>query len=356
MNFFAPQQLPNVIHPPPNALRFAFHLLLIILLFAVLTAIRIFPVSAQTHDAEVEFFVESSEAEEPLTVGDRIRLRLEVYHPVESTVLLPQVEPEWELFEVVDQTPPQTVQNEDGTATTGKDIVVTLFEPGQYQTPRVVVTHRKSDGSQEELAAPVISLKITTVLTDDTELRDIKPQAELPEPAVWPWLVGGFLLSLLLTGLLVGAGLWAYHRWRAQALPLDVPLPIIDTRPPEVIAYAELDRIEALDLPAQSRIKEHYSLVANCLRYYIEGRYNLPALEQTTGELRTAFRRLTVPMRDVAAFMSLLSESDFVKFARYQPRAEEVHSLIDRARTVVDATTPVPEPAEPVAPEAEVLA
>jgi len=54
--------------------------------------------------------------------------------------------------------------------------------------------------------------------------------------------------------------------------------------------------------------------------------------------------------------MSLLSESDFVKFARYQPRAEEVHSLIDRARTVVDVTTPVPEPVESVAPEAEVIA
>ncbi len=326
------------------------------LLSALVTTIQVPPALAQTPDAEVEFFVEPSNTDEPLTVGDQIRLRLEVKHPDETTVLLPQVEPEWELFEVVDQTPPETVQNDDGTATTGKEIVVTLFEPGQYHTPRIVVTHRKSDGTLEELAAPVISLKITTVLTDDTELRDIKPQAELPEAPLWPWLVGGVLLTLLLTGLLVGASLWVYHRWRTQPVPLDVPLPVIDTRPPEVIAHAELDRIEALDLPAHNQIKEHYSLVANCLRFYIEGRYGLPALEQTTGELRAAFRRSTVPMKNVAAFMSILSESDFVKFARYQPQAEEVHSLIDRARTVVDATTIAPELAEPVAPEVEVVA
>ena len=86
------------------------------------------------------------------------------------------------------------------------------------------------------------------------------------------------------------------------------------------------------------------------------GRYNLPALEQTTGELRTAFRKSTVPMRDVAGFMSIFSESDLVKFARYQPQLDDVYSLVNRARTAVDATTPAPEVAgsvESVRPEPE---
>jgi hypothetical protein len=313
-------------------------------------------VLAQSPDAEVEFYLEPAEAEEPLTVGDRIRLRLEVNHPAGSTVELPPLDTEWDGFEVIEQTDPETIDNEDGTATTGQDIVVTRFEPGQFQTPRLVVTHRLADGSSEELAAPLISVQITSVLTDITYLRDIKPQAELPEPALWPLLTGSLLTTLLLTGLLAGTALWLYHRWRARPTPASLPLPVIDTRPPEVIALAELDRIEALNLPAENKIKEHYSLVSNCLRFYIERRYDIPALEQTTTELRTAFRRSTASMKDVAAFMTIFSESDLVKFARYNPPPTEINSLVGRARIVVETTTRVVETTDLPTPEVEVVA
>jgi hypothetical protein len=334
---------------PVHVSRFAFCRPRVIWLAIILPILLVVPASAQTpEDAKVDFYIDPADADKPLTVGDHITLRLEVRHPADSNVVLPRLEREWAEFEVVEQTPPETVAQPDGVAVTGKAIIVSLFEPGQYLTPRLVITHRQADGSVEELAAPVIALNITSVLTEDGELRDLKPQAELPEPPLWPWLVGGSLLAMLLSGLLFGAALWYYHYRRIRPLPAAISAPVIDTRPPEVIAHAELDRIEALDLPAQNKIKEHYSLVTNCLRVYIEQRYHIPALEQTTAELRAAFRQSTVPMRDVAAFMSLFSEGDFVKFARYQPQLTEVYSLIGRARVIVDATTPAPTPAEPV--------
>jgi hypothetical protein len=326
-----------------HASRFTFYVSLIILLLTL----SLFPTSAlaQSPDANVEFFIQSPEEDKPITVGDRITLRLEITHPPDSRVVLPQVDRQWQAFEVVDQTAPEIVDNGDGTATTSKDIVVTLFQPGQYQTPVLPVVHRKPDGSVEELATPVIPIHVTSVLTEDTELRDLKPQAELSVPPIWPWVLAGLWLAMLLTALLTAAGLWLYRRWQQRPVPAALaPLPFIDTRPPEVIAHAELDRIEALDLPAQDRIKEHYILVAACLRRYIEGRYQLPALEQTTGELRAAFRKSEVPMRDVSGFMSLLTESDLVKFARYIPLMDDVHRLINKARAIVDATTPEPEP------------
>ncbi len=338
-----------------HVLRFTFCRFLLLRAIVILPLLLVSPALAQTpQDAEVDFFIDPADADKTLTVGDHIILRLQVRHPADSTVTLPRLEREWQEFEVIEQTPSETVAQPDGAAITGKAIVVSLFEPGQYLTPRLVITHRQADGSVEELAAPVIALNITSVLTEDTELRDLKPQAELPEPPLWPWLVGGTLLTMVLSGLLFGAALWYYHYRRTRPLPTAIPLPVIDTRPPEVIAHAELDRIEALDLPAQNQIKEHYSLVSNCLRAYIERRYDIPALEQTTAELRAAFRELTVPMRDVAGFMGLFSESDFVKFARYQPQPAEVYSLIGRARTIVDATTPAPLVTEAVQSPVEV--
>ena len=351
-----PRSSLSAFRSPLSALRAPFSRLLFLWVIIILPMVLVAPVLAQTpQDAKVDFFIDPADADKALTVGDHITLRLQVRHPADSTVVLPRLEQEWDQFEVIEQTPSETVAQQDGTAITGKAIVVSLYEPGQYLTPRLVVTHHQADGSVEELAAPVIALNITSVLTDDTELRDLKPQADLPEPPLWPWLVGGTLLTMLLSGLLFGAVLWYYHYRRTRPLPAAIPLPVIDARPPEVIAYAELDRIEALDLPAQNRIKEHYSLVTNCLRAYIERRYNIPALEQTSAELRSAFRELTVPMRDVAGFMGLFSESDFVKFARYQPQPAEVYNLIGRARAIVDATTPAPVAVEPLKPEVEVV-
>ena len=299
---------------------------------------------AQSPDASVEFYIQSPEPEKPLTVGDQITLRLEIIHPTDSRVVLPQLESQWQSFTVVDQSALELVDNRDGTATTGKNIVVTLFEPGEYQTPDLVVAHRKPDGSVEELAAPVISIRVTSVLTDGTQLQDLKAQADLPVPPIWPWVLLGIWSILLLTVLVIIIGWWFYQRWQNRLVQTagGVPLPIIDTRPPEVIAYEELDRIESLDLPAQNRVKEHYSLVSDCLRFYIEGRYRIKALEQTTGELRDAFRKADVPMREISPFMRLFTEADLVKFARYAPQFEEANSLINKARLIVETTTPVP--------------
>lgn len=303
------------------------------------------PVFAQARNSTVEFVVES--APEPLTVGDRVTLRLAVTHPADVEVPLPSLGQEWGPFEVLDQSAPERVDHDDGTATTSKDFVVTLFAPGEYQTPPLTITQRLRDGTLADLAAPSIRLEVSSVLTEDLALRDLKPQASLPVPPLWPWLLGGLWLVGLLATVLAGASFWAYRRWFRRPAPgVAAPL-FVDPRPPEVIARAELDRIEALDLPARNRIKEHYSLVADCLRRYIEGRYGLPALERTTGELRQAFRGAATPAprQRVNAFLDLFTESDLVKFARYIPPREAISRLIPGARRIIDETTPPPEPA-----------
>jgi hypothetical protein len=264
---------------------------------------------------------------------------------------------EWGDFEVVDQTTWKTVDNGDGSAITGRDITVTMFEPGQYQTPSLVVEHTKPDGSTEELGAPVIRLTIESVLVEgDEELRDIKPQAILPVPPLWPLVLAGLAAGLLVIGAAIGGGLWLYHRWRRQEFAPELPLPLIDARPPEVIAYAELERIESLNLPASAQFKEHYSLVTDCLRRYTEGRYQIPALDRTTTELREAFRGSPASIEGVRALLSLLQESDLVKFARLQPYLDEAYALLNRAREIVRTTTPVYEPvveARTTSPEPE---
>ena len=207
---------------------------------------------AQSPDADVDFYVVEQSDVQTYTVGDHITLRLEVNHPADSRVELPELEEQWGDFEVVDQTGQDTVRNNDGTSTTRKDIVVSLFEPGQYQTPRLVLTHHKADQSTEELSTPVIPLNIDSVLLEgDEQLRALKEQADIPVPPLWPWVLGGMILATVAAGGLFWAGRWAYHRWWPNRAVVPEPAIAVDPRPPELIAYEELARIEALDLPAE---------------------------------------------------------------------------------------------------------
>lgn len=318
-------------------------------LFLAVIAGLILPLTvlAQNYDAEVDFFVRD-ELAEPITVGDQVTLRLQVRHAANAWVELPPVTEQWGDFEVLSQTEQRTVDNQDGTATTSKDIMVTMFIPGLYQTPGLNVVHVRPDEVREELAAPIVQIQVTSILTEDSTLQDIKPQANLPTPPLWPWILGGIWLAALAATLLASMALWYYYRQRTPDVETAAAVPFIDTRPPHVIAYAELDRIAALNLPSNERYKEHYALISDCLRRYIEGRYNIPALEKTTAEVRDAFAYAGAPMYDVQSFMNILSDSDLVKFARYVPNPNDAYALIYQARDVVDRTSLTAEPSEEV--------
>ncbi|MCB9078347.1 MAG: hypothetical protein H6631_12180 [Anaerolineaceae bacterium] len=311
--------------------------------------------AAQSFDAKVSFFYVPPPDDQAFHVGDRITLRLEVRHPADSYVEMPTL-PEgesWGDFEVVSQSEPEVSRRGDNVAITRKDIVVTLFEPGQYQTPRLLVTHLLTDGTSEELAAPVIQLNIDSILVeDDTELRDIKEQAILPVPPIWPWVLLSILVALPIAGLIAAGGFWLYHRLKQRHQLIDMPVPApIDTRPPEVIAYAELDRIEALNLPAKELYKDHYTLVTDCLRRYIEGRYQIPALERTTDELRLTFMHSASIKDQRRKFIEIFTQSDLVKFARFRPQLEDAYELIQQARKIIQSTTPILEPPDDQIPK-----
>ena len=335
----------------PTTLRF----ISILIVLAMLWALGLTVAAAQSFDAKVSFFYVPPPDDEAFHVGDRITLRLEVRHPADSYIEMPTLPEgeEWGDFEVVSQSEPEVSRRGDNVAITHKDIVVTLFEPGQYQTPRLLVNHRLADGTSEELAAPVIQLNIDSILVeDDTDLRDIKEQATLPVPPIWPWVLLSILVALPIAGLIAAGGFWLYHRLKQRNQLIDMPLPVpIDTRPPEVIAYAELDRIEALNLPAKEQYKDHYTLVTECLRRYIEGRYPIPALERTTDELRLTFAHSASIKDQRRKFIEIFTESDLVKFARFRPQLEDAYELIQKARKIVQTTTPAPEPPDDQLPK-----
>ena len=293
------------------------------------------PVQAQTA-ATVSLTADQSKQ---LTVGDPIELTVQVEHPAGSVAILPQLPRQWGDFVVHSQAAATTAVNEDGRQTTTQLIDVRLFKPGDFQTPPFAVTIRDSEGQTQTIAADPLSLTITSVLVEgDSDLRDIKPQADLPLPLIWPWAAGGGLLLAVLA-------YWLWRRRRGTALTAS-----LDTRLPHEVALDELARIAQLDLPAQSRFKEHYTLVSDCLRSYVEKACRVAALESTTAELRYALKQTPLTPDLIHGLLDILSESDLVKFAKFRPDLQDATAVIVQAVAFVEATKAITAVASPPQP------
>lgn len=284
--------------------------------------------------------VKLTPSREKLAVGDPVDLTLEVTHPAGHQVIVPKLEQNWGNLEVRSQSRATTIANPDGTETTRQNISVTLFELGSFETPELALTMSNGSGQVSEVTAPVVSLTVEPLrVEEDTTLRDIRPQADMAIPSRLPSL----LIGLVVAAVVAGGGWWLYHRWRARRGLAS----LIDNRPPYQVAYDELDRIAGLNLPGQHRFKEHYTLVTDCLRTYLERQFQLHAFDRTTAELRVELKQSILAPDRIRRLLDLFSESDLVKFAKLTPEVAEARQLIDEARVLVTLTRPQPEPTKP---------
>lgn len=273
--------------------------------------------------------------QEEVTVGDVAPLTLSVTHPAGYRLIPLQPDDTWGEFEVRSVSPVDVADNEDGTETSRQTLNVTLWAPGNFTTPDLPVAVADNDGNLVEVTAAPVTLTVNSVLVEgDTELRDIKAQATEPIPPVWPWIVGGLALFALALYLL-----WRLiRRWRASRFSPSETTP--DLRPAYQIALDELARIEQLQLPAQQRFKEHFTLVSDVLRAYLERAYAVPATDQTTAEIQVALKPLALPPAHKRGLLTILSEADLVKFAKVTPEMDTAIEFPARAREFVMKTRP----------------
>jgi hypothetical protein len=275
-----------------------------------------------------------------LAVGDRVDLTLTVTHPVDTQVIIPQLEKTWGPFEVWGQSQATTVDNGDGTATTQQIITVTLFDLGTFETPALPLTISNSNGQvTEETVAPV-SLTVKSILAEgDTQLKDIRPQASMDVPFPWPMVATG----VVMLAVVIAGAWWLIHRLRQNGALGRV----VDNRPPFQVAFDELDRIDGMGLPEKGQFKTHYTLVTDVLRQYLEKQFGVHTFDRTTSELKQSLQMSTMSSDNARRFVDFFADSDLVKFAKLVPDLDEARHITVDARALVKMTQPRPEPEQP---------
>ncbi|MFV0583753.1 MAG: hypothetical protein ACK5N4_17100 [Parabacteroides gordonii] len=224
-----------------------------------------------------------------------------------------------------------------------QDILVTSFDSSLYLLPPFKVI----DGV-DTIYSNQIALKVSTIpvnVDKPEEFYDIK---EIWKPpfvlADYYPIIYGVLLALFL--ICVIAYIIKRLRNKQSLIPFKKPEPKL---PPHEQAIKELDEIKQQKLWQQGRNKEYYTLVTETLRRYIVERFNINAMEMTSGEILDILRKDHEADSVYENLKQILNLSDYVKFAKMNPLPSENEQSLSNAYLFINQT----KKEEVVTPETE---
>ncbi len=309
-----------------------------LLLLPVLWAICAAPAAAQwAPSQDLSFRVTLSR--DSILVGDPVDLEIRASGPEGAILVLP---------ESADSLGPLAVLASGAVreATRGGRVQlerldrVTAFRTGALTLPALPLLWVRDDGDTAVAWSRPVDLKVGSLLNEGAtlqDLRDLRGVVPLARPMWWLWVIIALGAAVLLWLLLRLVSRLSRRPIREILRPADPPLP------PEIAFERGYRALLARRLPEAGRIKEFYGEISLLLRAYMEGRFMIPAVEETRTELMSHARRIEALSEDKLRDLDdWLAEGDLVKFAKLDRLLDEAREYGERAVEWVRGTTPPP--------------
>jgi hypothetical protein len=259
-------------------------------------------------------------------LSDEFRLLLEVEGPTGMEVQpVPSPGPDWQ---TVSRSPPETVALPQGRVRWQQTLRLRPTRPGQVPLAMPDLRYRENDGEawKEVRWTPIQTQVSTAILKPDiSELRGITGPEPVPPAPSW-WSILGWIAGSL-TGLALFLAGWSVWRRRGS---------VARSLTPDQWALQEIDRISAWPRGNDAEVERFYTAICDVIRRYLELRFQLPALEQTTSEFFASLRSSSqLPAGHHELLRRFLERCDLVKFARAASSPEECQEMVATARQII---------------------
>jgi len=265
-------------------------------------------------------------------VGDYIHYTIQVTADKNLGVTGPVVSDTLAGMEIISRQNPQKEGNGNQQVIT-YNFTFSRYDSANVTIPPVAVYYAaKGDSAERFVNTNEVYLTVRPVKVDIKEdIKDVK--APLKIPLDWRWIVFWVVTGLII----VGAAYYFYRRYRKGKAEF-VPEKIIVKVPPHITALKSLRELREKQLWQKGMIKEYHSEITEIIRRYFEERFNLPALEMTSGEAINELQKKHVAKIIVDDTQNFLSNADLVKFAKYQPLASINEEMMRQAEEIVKKT------------------
>ncbi|NIJ43833.1 LPXTG-motif cell wall-anchored protein [Wenyingzhuangia heitensis] len=237
---------------------------------------------------------------------------------------------ELEGLEVAEDLPADTVNNK-----ILKKYLITGFDSGSFYIKKQQVFLDAKAYFTDSLL-----INVATVAVDTTKLAPYyKTKGQETESytfgEVW-YRYQNYVYILLGIALFIVA---LYFLFRKKEEKEEVVIPKI---PPYIAATKELKQLEEKELWQNNQIKEYYSELTDIVRKYIGDELFVQALETTTEELMDLLKgenkqqKLGLDKDILEKLEGLLSQADFVKFAKQKPLERDIKGHKYDAEAVIE--------------------
>jgi hypothetical protein len=272
-------------------------------------------------------------------IGDQLNLLLSVEKPVDLRIEFPRLKDTiTRNIEIVRDSYTDTTSVSQGRVIFGRNLLITVFDTGFFEIP--ALDFIAQSGQLRDTFSTLPLQFVILPVAADTILKDIKPNYKAPVnlAEIFYYIKKNYPFGLL--AIAIALLTWFIIRYfrkkhgRGVDIQKEIPLEL-----PEVIAMRALEKLKSDKPWMHSRVKLYYTRLSEILRRYIEGRYNIMALEQTTEEILITLKSTPCKASDLNRLTGILKLSDLVKFAKVIPAIDENALQLDLASEFVHNTT-----------------
>ncbi len=268
-----------------------------------------------------------------IRIGEQVTLRLNVNMKKGAQVLMPDFKPMQTIVngvEVLSQQDVDTILQDDGTISVGRNYVLTSFDENVYAIPPLPV---KVDGKSYQ--GNTLALKVLTVPVDTLHPEKFYPPKDVQNnPFRWSEWSGLFGLSVVWVLLLLLVW-YLWHRLR-QNKPIIAKIRFVRRVPAHEAALHEIEQIKTQHVEGQESQKKYYTELTNTLREYIKKRFGFNAMEMTSAEIIDRLQQEDKLLVD--ELRQLFQTADLVKFAKYETLINENDKNLVNAINFIDQT------------------
>ncbi len=264
------------------------------------------------------------------TIGDLIRIDLDITMPAGYKVEISGLRAQVGDFTILDSFPgptlPETAaaQKHSSAGTPQHHrarILAAVYKTGKFIFPPIRMKLKTAEGKAIDISSPTINIEIQSVLNDrNPNLKDLKKQAEIPEPGRWAlWIIPALVAFAL--------GWIAWHYWQRHRRR---PVPFSPAQRKDLLdlAAADMQDLIARGFPDNGMVKQFYVLLSDIVKRILELGHEIHAAERTTSEIIDSLRgKSDLGTEAMEITESFLLRCDAVKFAKYVPSKTEHESV-----------------------------
>jgi LPXTG-motif cell wall-anchored protein len=256
--------------------------------------------------AQNGIMVKATVSTSSILIGEPIQLTLEADIPENQPIRFFQVD-SLPHFEFLLREPIDTVNTSYGTVLS-QVMHITSFDSGRWVIPSFVLDGSiGTDSIPIEVSFSPSPFDASKPYHDIKDIIEVEPEQPQKKPFQWWYVIVGTALLLVLLILLL-------RRKKKPVVVVEAPPP-----DPFEVAMKALGNLHRDKKDA----KDYYSRLVDIFRVYVFSKKGIHSLQKTTDDLVKQLKTAGLPEDNFERLSQSLSLSDLVKFAKYEPSAED---------------------------------